>query len=146
MASPMWIRDPFSNGILHNGLVWDGSGRILSLSTLEGAPSSSSVYSSSIWNFLSPPPSMPITAECAWIAWKAAPPVPFWAGTRPVLYYTGAAGDEGLADLAKNAKAPLCVSGSIDDVASATDALAKAVVTDMLVSPGSVRINQGLHS
>jgi len=66
------------------------------------------------------------------------------ADTRPVLYYTGPAGDEGLADLASSAKAPLCVSGSLDEVAEATAALAKAGVTDMLVSPGAVGIDQGL--
>ncbi|MCP4377378.1 MAG: acetyl-CoA decarbonylase/synthase complex subunit gamma, partial [bacterium] len=36
----------------------------------------------------------------------------------PVLYYTGSAGDDGLADLASSTKAPLCVSGSLDEVAS----------------------------
>ncbi|MDP6045885.1 MAG: acetyl-CoA decarbonylase/synthase complex subunit gamma [Phycisphaerae bacterium] len=66
------------------------------------------------------------------------------AGARPVLYYTGAAGDEGLADLASNAKMPLCVSGSLDDVAAATEALAKAGVADMLISPGSVGADEGL--
>jgi acetyl-CoA decarbonylase/synthase, CODH/ACS complex subunit gamma len=62
----------------------------------------------------------------------------------PVLYYTGAAGDDGLADLASSTKAPLCVSGSLDEVASATEALAKAGVKDMLVSPGDVAIDRGL--
>ncbi|MCP4377519.1 MAG: acetyl-CoA decarbonylase/synthase complex subunit gamma, partial [bacterium] len=66
------------------------------------------------------------------------------ASAGPVLYYTGSAGDDGLADLASSTKAPLCVSGSLDEVASATEALAKAGVTDMLVSPGDVAIDQGL--
>ncbi|MDP6545359.1 MAG: acetyl-CoA decarbonylase/synthase complex subunit gamma [Phycisphaerae bacterium] len=66
------------------------------------------------------------------------------AAAGPVLCYTGAAGDEGLADLASSAKAPLCVTGSLDEVAAATEALAKAGVTDMLISPGAVGVDQGL--
>ncbi|MDP6636707.1 MAG: acetyl-CoA decarbonylase/synthase complex subunit gamma [Phycisphaerae bacterium] len=66
------------------------------------------------------------------------------AGLRPVLSYTGAPGDDGLAELAENAKAPLCVSGSLDDVAAATEALAKAGAADLMISPGAVGIDEGL--
>ena len=76
MASPMWIRVLFWSGILHYGLGWDGSGRILCSSTPDGAPSSSSVSSSSIWSFLHPPQFTPTIAERAEPVWKLVPPEP----------------------------------------------------------------------
>jgi acetyl-CoA decarbonylase/synthase complex subunit gamma len=86
-------------------------------------------------------PMVLISSDTAALSAAATGPL---AGTRPVLYYTGAPGDDGLAELASNAKAPLCVSGSIDDVSDATAVLAKAGAADLMISPGSVGIGEGL--
>jgi len=58
------------------------------------------------------------------------------AGQRPLLYCSGPSTVDELAALANAAKAPICVAGSIDEVAAAVEALAKAGVKDVLISPG----------
>ncbi len=80
-------------------------------------------------------PMVLVSSDVAALSAAATGPL---AGTKPVLFYNGPAGEEGLADLAKNAQAPLCVSGPIDEVAAATEALAKAGAADILISPGNV--------
>ena len=86
-------------------------------------------------------PMVLISSDVAALSAAATGPL---AGMRPVMYYTGQPGDDGLSDLAKNAKAPLCVGGALDDVAAATEALAKAGASDMLISPGDVGVDAGL--
>ena len=66
------------------------------------------------------------------------------AGAKPLLYCTGEASAEDLAGLAKQADAPLCVAGSLDEVAAKTEALAKSDVKDLLISPGPVEASAAL--
>ena len=58
------------------------------------------------------------------------------SGSRPVLYCTGEAPTEDLVQLAGKGGAPLCVSGDIEAVAEKVEALGKANVKDVLISPG----------
>jgi len=60
------------------------------------------------------------------------------AGARPVLYCTGDASVDDLADLATKADAPLCVSGGLEAVAERVEALGAKDVKDVLISAGSV--------
>ncbi|HUS93469.1 MAG TPA: acetyl-CoA decarbonylase/synthase complex subunit gamma [Phycisphaerae bacterium] len=66
------------------------------------------------------------------------------AGKRPVLYCRGEHTVEELADLAEKARAPLCLAGSLESVAEAAEALGKAKVKDLLISPGPVGLAEGL--
>ncbi len=60
------------------------------------------------------------------------------SGARPVLHCTGDASAEDLAGLAKEASAPLCIGGGLDDVARRVEALGALDVKDVLISPGAV--------
>lgn len=60
------------------------------------------------------------------------------SGTRPVLYCTGGASPDQLAELAKKASAPVCVAGDKEAVAAAVEALTEKGVKDVLISPGEV--------
>jgi len=66
------------------------------------------------------------------------------AGARPVLYCTGDASVDDLADLAKKADAPLCVSGGLEAVAQRVEALGAKEVKDVLISPGAVGAAEAL--
>jgi acetyl-CoA decarbonylase/synthase complex subunit gamma len=63
---------------------------------------------------------------------------------RPLLYCAGEVTPAELAELARAASAPLCVAGDIETVAGATEALAKAGVQDIVISPGPVDVAPGL--
>ena len=66
------------------------------------------------------------------------------SGARPVLYCTGEASPDALAELAKAAKAPLCVAGAIEAVAQQVEALGAKGVRDVLISPGDARAADAL--
>ena len=58
------------------------------------------------------------------------------SGGRPVLYCTGDASVDALAELAKKTSAPICVAGSLESVAERVQALSAKGVRDVLISPG----------
>jgi len=66
------------------------------------------------------------------------------AGARPVLYCSGNVSVDELADLARNAKAPICVAGGLQNVADCVEALAQKGVRDVLISPGAVGTAEAL--
>ncbi len=66
------------------------------------------------------------------------------SGTRVVLYCTGDAPVERLAEVANQAGAVICVSGSIEAVAAKAEALGKADTKDILISPGEVIASEAL--
>jgi len=66
------------------------------------------------------------------------------SGARPVLHCTGEASVEDLASLAKEASAPLCLSGELETVAGKVEALSALEVKDVLISPGPVGVSGSL--
>ncbi len=66
------------------------------------------------------------------------------SGTRAVIYCTGDATVERLADVASKAGAVICISGSIEAVAEKAEALGKANTKDILISPGEVIASESL--
>ncbi len=66
------------------------------------------------------------------------------SGTRAVIYCTGDATVERLADAASKAGAVICISGSIEAVAEKAEALGKANTKDILISPGEVIASESL--
>jgi len=66
------------------------------------------------------------------------------AGARPLLYPTGDAAPDGLAALSKQAGAPVCVGGALDAVAAKVEALGKAGVKDVMISPGRAGLAEAL--
>jgi len=60
------------------------------------------------------------------------------SGSRPLLFCTSDASADELAELAKQASAPLCVAGTLRAVAEKVEALSKADVKDVMISPGDV--------
>ncbi len=61
-------------------------------------------------------------------------------GKRPVLYCRGDLDATALADLAGRAAAPVCVAGEMAAVAEVVEALGKAGVKDVLISPGPLAL------
>ena len=66
------------------------------------------------------------------------------SGVRPVLHCTGDAPAEDLAGLAKEASAPLCVSGGLQEVTARVEALNALEIKDVLISPGPAGVAQTL--
>ncbi len=64
--------------------------------------------------------------------------------SRPLLFCTGQTTADDLIDLAKQSGAPLCVGGDIQTVAERLEALGKADVKDVLISPGRVSTLEAL--
>jgi len=60
------------------------------------------------------------------------------SGAGPLLFCTTQHSAQELADLAGKAKAPLCVAGSLEQVAQQVEALSEAGVKDVVISPGQV--------
>ena len=59
-----------------------------------------------------------------------------YAGKKPLLYCRGEVTAEALAELAKKADAPVCVAGSLEQVAESVDALGKLGIKDVVISAG----------
>ena len=66
------------------------------------------------------------------------------SGTRPVLYCTDETSGNELTELAKAAAAPVCVAGTLQDVADTVEALEAEGVKDIMVSPGNVSAGEAL--
>ncbi|MHC4294696.1 MAG: acetyl-CoA decarbonylase/synthase complex subunit gamma, partial [Planctomycetota bacterium] len=60
------------------------------------------------------------------------------SGAKPVLYCTGNASADDLAELAKSTASPLCVAGDIQGVADCVESLGAKEIKDVLISPGEV--------
>ena len=67
------------------------------------------------------------------------------SGSRPLLYHTGAADDERLAQVAKDVDAPVCVGGDVETVAARVEALAKNDIKEIVITPGEVDPNEQLE-
>jgi acetyl-CoA decarbonylase/synthase complex subunit gamma len=66
------------------------------------------------------------------------------AGARPVAWCTGKASAEELSGLSKSTGAVVCVAGTVEEVAAATDAIAAKGVRDILISPGDTPASETL--
>ena len=66
------------------------------------------------------------------------------AGKRPLIYLSGDITVDNIADLAGKAKAPVCVAGSIENVAETVEALNKKDIKDIVISAGHVPAAEGL--
>ena len=66
------------------------------------------------------------------------------SGSRPLLFCMSQASADDLIDLAKQTGAPLCVGGDIQTVAERLEALGKADIKDVLISPGRVSTPEAL--
>jgi acetyl-CoA decarbonylase/synthase complex subunit gamma len=58
------------------------------------------------------------------------------AGKKPLLYCRGDVAADALAELAKKTGSPVCVAGSLEQVAEAVEALGKLGVKDVIISAG----------
>jgi acetyl-CoA decarbonylase/synthase complex subunit gamma len=65
-------------------------------------------------------------------------------GSRPVLYCTGQAGADELADLAQRTSSPVCVAGELQAAADTVEALAAKGVRDVLISRGAAPAREAL--
>ncbi len=66
------------------------------------------------------------------------------AQDRPVLYPTGTCSADELAALGQKVPTPLCVGGTLDEVAEKVEALGQKGLKDVLISPGSVEAAETL--
>jgi len=67
------------------------------------------------------------------------------SGSRPLLYATGSPDDDRLAEVAKDADAPVCVAGEIEAVTERVERLAGAGLTGIVISPGDVEQSEALE-
>jgi len=79
-------------------------------------------------------PMVLISPEAATLAAVATGPL---REARPLLYCTAEVSVDELADLAGKTSCPICVAGTLESVAAATEALAAKDVKDVFISPGS---------
>jgi acetyl-CoA decarbonylase/synthase complex subunit gamma len=66
------------------------------------------------------------------------------SGSKPVLYCTGKAPVEAMAELAEKTGAPLCVAGGLEAVAGCVETLSAKGVKNVFISPGNVPPSEAL--
>ncbi len=99
-----------------------------------GSPDAMQAAAQTVYNELGDPMVL-ISEKCESLSAAAMGPL---SGASPLLYCTCDASVEDLAGLAKQTGAPLCVSGSIEEVAQKVEELDKQDVKDIVISPGRV--------
>ncbi len=106
-----------------------------------GSPDTMQAAAQTIYNELGVPMVL-ISENCGSLSAAAMGPL---SGSRPLLYCTGDASLEDLAGLAKQTGSPLCIDGTMEEVAQKVEALEKQEVRDIVISPGRADLSKTLN-
>jgi acetyl-CoA decarbonylase/synthase complex subunit gamma len=113
---------------------------MIALVNESGSPDTMQTAAELIYNELGVPMVL-MSDKVASLSEVAAGPL---SGTRPLLYCTGEAKVDELAELAEKASAPVCVSGTLSEVAEQVEALSAKGAKNVMISPGEVGAAEAL--